>query len=108
MNDAFFQTPILNSPYHAPANHWELDGSGQPTSVVLPRRRQSALVSPIRKAEKVRGKAVQADFLVDEQGQEYNPTEVINGIRSALDSWRSASFRDWNSARSRMNNKICG
>ena len=80
MSDAFFDSPILNSPYAEPSKHWELDDAGQPTSVVLPRRRRSALVSPIPKAKKIRGKAVQADFLTDEGGQEYNPAEVINGI----------------------------
>ena len=29
--DAFFQRPILNSPYAYPSRHWELDASGQPT-----------------------------------------------------------------------------
>lgn len=95
MSEAFFQTPILNSPYRAPSRHWELDEQGQPTSVIIPRRRQSALVSPIPKAKKVRGKAVQADFLSDDDGQEYNPTEVINGVRSALESWRTLPESQW-------------
>ena len=95
MSDAFFQSPILNSPYEEPNKHWELDPNGQPTSVIVQRRRQSALVSPIPKAKKVRGKAVQADLLADESGQEYNPTEVINGIRSAVESWRTLPESQW-------------
>lgn len=31
MNPKFFEQPILNSPYEAPARHWELDEHGQPT-----------------------------------------------------------------------------
>ncbi len=85
MSEVFFQSPILNSPYERPSKHWELDDSGQPTSVIVPRRRQSALISPIPKAKKVRSKAIQGDLLSDESGQEYSPTEVINGIRSAVD-----------------------
>lgn len=50
---------------------------------------------PIPKAKKVRGKAVQADLLADEQGQEYNPTETINGIRSAVESWRNLPQAVW-------------
>lgn len=95
MSDAFFTSPILNTPYAEPDRHWELDEHGQPTSKVAHRRRQSALVSPIPKAKKVRGKAVQADFLADEAGQEYNPTEVINGIRSAVESWRRLPESQW-------------
>jgi hypothetical protein len=81
VSEAFFQSPILNSPYEEPARHWELDTNGQPTSVILPRRRPSALISPIPKPRKVRGKSLlQPDLLTDERGEEYNPTEVINGV----------------------------
>lgn len=95
MSEAFFNSPILNSPYEEPGRHWELDANGQPTSVIVPRRRTSALVSPIPKARKVRGKTAQVDFLADDEGQEYNPTEVINGIRSAVESWRRLPESQW-------------
>lgn len=69
MSEVFFQSPILNSPYEEPARHWELDASGQPTSVIVLRRRTSALVSPIPKPKKVRGKALgQTDFLAGDEG----------------------------------------
>lgn len=96
MSEAFFTSPILNSPYEEPSSHWELDDNGQPTTTVVRHRRKSALVSPIPKAKKVRGKvAVQPDLLADEMGQEYNPTEVINGIRSAVESWRQLPESQW-------------
>jgi type III restriction enzyme len=95
MSEVFFQSPILNSPYEEPERHWELDANGQPTSVIVHRRRQSALVSPIPKAKKVRGKAFQGDLLAGESGEEYNPTEVINGIRSAVESWRRLPESQW-------------
>ncbi|GEO01872.1 restriction endonuclease [Novosphingobium sediminis] len=95
MSTTFFESPILNSPYAEPSRHWELDEAGQPTSVIVPRRRTSALVSPIPKAKKVKGKSQQADFLADELGLEYNPTEVINGIRSAVESWRRLPESQW-------------
>ena len=92
MSSAFFDSPILNSPYEEPRRHWELDFNGQPTTEIVTRRRPSALVSPIPKAKKVRGKAlIQPDLLTDETGQEYNPTEVINGVRSAVDPVRYAN-----------------
>ncbi len=31
MTEQFFERPILNSPYHYPGRHWELDEDGQPT-----------------------------------------------------------------------------
>lgn len=96
MTQQFFDSPILNSPYEEPSRHWELDPSGQPTTVVISSRRTSALVSPIPKPRKTRGKAVaQADFLSGEEGQEYNPTETINGVRSAVDSWRRLPESQW-------------
>lgn len=95
MSTPFFESPILNSPYAEPTRHWELDAAGQPTSVIVPRRRTSALVSPIPKAKKVKGKSLQGDFLADDQGLEYNPTEVINGIRSAVESWRRLPESQW-------------
>jgi type III restriction enzyme len=96
LSSAFFESPILNSPYEEPRCHWELDPNGQPTTEIVARRRPSALVSPIPKPRKVRGKAlVQPDFLTDELGQEYNPTEVINGVRSAVESWRALPESQW-------------
>lgn len=95
MSEAFFRSPILNSPYEEPNRHWELDANGQPTNLVVARRRPSTLVSPIPKAKKVRGKAVQPDLLADDLGEQYNPTEVINGIRSAVESWRRLPESQW-------------
>ncbi|MBH0114370.1 DEAD/DEAH box helicase family protein [Novosphingobium sp. YJ-S2-02] len=96
MTETFFQSPILNSPYEEPDRHWDLDENGQPTSEIIHYRRKSALVSPIPKAKKVRGKTVQqGELLADDQGQEYNPTEVINGIRSAVESWRRLPESQW-------------
>ena len=46
MSPAFFDRPILNSPYDYPERHWELDESGQPTDRVIDRRRPAQYVSP--------------------------------------------------------------
>jgi type III restriction enzyme len=53
----FFASPILNSPYVEPSRHWRLDDGGQPTGIIEPTRRKSALVSPIPKPKKIKGKA---------------------------------------------------
>ena len=51
----FFSKPILNSPYDAPARHWELDEDRKPTGVVLDSRRPSRLVTAVPKAKKQGG-----------------------------------------------------
>jgi hypothetical protein len=46
------------------------------------------------------GKGSQADLYASADAvggeQEYNPTEVINGIRSAVESWRALPESQWN------------
>ena len=49
---AFFEQPILNSPYEYPSRHWELDASGQPTNRILPERRKVAFITPIPKPKR--------------------------------------------------------
>ena len=97
-SEAFFESPILNSPYAKPDRHWALGDGGQPTGVIEPGRRRSDLTTPIPKPRATRGKAAaaqQSDFLQDEGGQEYNPTETINGLRSAVESWRHLPESQW-------------
>ena len=52
---AFFEQPILNSPYGYPSRHWELDPSGQPTNRILHERRKVAFITPIPKPKKQKG-----------------------------------------------------
>ena len=97
-SEAFFESPILNSPYEVPDRHWQLGEGGQPTGIIEGGRRRSDLTTPIPKAKTARGKKVspeQEDFLKGEGGQEYNPTETINGIRSAVESWRNLPESQW-------------
>ena len=95
---AFFESPVLNSPYTMPERHWHLGETGQPTGIVNAGRRRSDLTTPIPKVRGARGRisaAGQEDFLEGEGGQEYNPTETINGIRSAVESWRALPESQW-------------
>lgn len=94
MSDRFFERPILNSPYEYPAQHWELDESGQPTNRILDSRRRSELITPVPKPKKRRKSKDQAEMVLDAGAglstadQEYNPTPIINEIRSYVKSWR--------------------
>ncbi|MDE0390402.1 MAG: DEAD/DEAH box helicase family protein [Rhodospirillales bacterium] len=95
-NEQFFDRPILNSPYEYPARHWELDQSGQPTNIILDRRRQVSFITPIPKPKK--GKAAQGQQALgfDEEAQrvatedqQYELAQTINSVRNAVDRWRA-------------------
>lgn len=95
MSDAFFEQPILNSPYAAPARHWELDADGQPTLQIIEERRRASFVTPIPKPKKRKGKKdTQGDLpLGDDTGlstakQLYESMSIINQIRGAVGLWR--------------------
>jgi type III restriction enzyme len=94
--DAFFASPVLNSPYAPPSQHWALDAQGQPTGTVVDGRRRSDLTTPIPKPKKKTGKAAaMEDLYADTAGDVYDPTETINGIRSAVESWRALPESQW-------------
>jgi len=104
MANPFFERPILNSPYGYPARHWELDKQGQPTQNIIERRRFAEFITPIPKPKK-RKSAAQQDIVFDEglglstAKQQYDPTPIINELRTYVDQWRSflitwPTFRD--------------
>ena len=94
MSNPFFEHPILNSPYHPPQRHWELDAQGQPTQQIIERRRRAEFITPIPKPKKRSGAAVQQALVFDEgkglstSEQQYDPTSIINEVRHQVDLWR--------------------
>lgn len=94
MTDEFFARPILNSPYQAPARHWELDSDGQPTNRIIDKRREADFISAVPKARRQRAGQSQTELvLADAQGlstaeQEYNKA-IINEIRQYVADWRN-------------------
>ena len=101
MDARFFTQPILNSPYEYPTRHWELDAQGQPTQQTIERRRRAEFITPIPKPKKQKAAAQEA-LLFDEgkglsnQEQAYDPTSIINELRSHVDRWRSLpNPNDW-------------
>ncbi|MCH8172821.1 MAG: DEAD/DEAH box helicase family protein, partial [Proteobacteria bacterium] len=103
--ERFFEKPILNSPYEEPLLHHALDEEGQPTNEPpVKGRRRSELITPVPKPRKRKQKAYrdQADLLrgragdISTEEQEYNPTPIINEIRSNVAAWKSLpSPNDW-------------
>ena len=94
LSNAFFDRPILNSPYEYPIRHWELDETGQPTQKIIESRRGAKFVTPIPKPKK-RKAATQKGFVFDEgkglstAEQQYDPTSIINEVRGSIDAWRA-------------------
>lgn len=95
MTNAFFDHPILNSPYEHPARHWELD-HGQPTQQIIEKRRPAEYIAPVPKPKKRKGQAEQTSLLLDDdkglstQEQEYQKTAaVINAVRLEVGKWRA-------------------
>lgn len=95
-DNAFFQRPILNSPYEYPRRHWELDGNGQPTQKIIETRRSAEFITPIPKTRRQQNAvAEQAPLLFNEgrdlttEDQQYDHHAVINGVRAEVDRWRA-------------------
>lgn len=95
MTEQFFERPILNSPYAYPGRHWELDAEGQPTQRIIETRRRSDLITPVPKPKKRRRIRGQAQMMFEDEAgltseeQEYNPTPIINEIRTYVETWRN-------------------
>ena len=96
MSDAFFEKPILNSPYECPTRHWELDAHGQPTQQILERRRRAEFITPIPKPRKRKAASPEQEQIIYDEGkglstkeQQYDPTSIINQLRQQVDQWRS-------------------
>lgn len=102
--NAFYEHPILNSPYEYPLRHWELDKDGQPTQKLLEMRRPADFVTPIPQPKKTKGKAAQEaqeDLLFGEvkeistEDQKYLLAETINTMRRLVERWRALPEQDW-------------
>jgi type III restriction enzyme len=105
MVGTFYEQPILNSPYKEPALHHALDADGQPTdNPPIQGRRRSELITPVPKPKKVRKQEslgqtkmqLYSDDGISSDEQEYNPTPIINEIRSYVSEWRKLPNQaDW-------------
>ena len=101
MSNAFFEHPILNSPYAYPARHWALDEQGQPTQRIVDSRRRAEFITPIPKPRKRRSTGQQASLIFDEgaglssEAQQYDHTATINAVRAEVDKWRALPEIQW-------------
>ena len=82
---SFYERPILNSPYAAPALHHPLDDNGQPLDGdPLKGRRSSRFIVPVPASRK-KASAAQASLDLES----YAPNAKVNEIRGYVDAWRS-------------------
>ena len=102
MENAFFEHPVLNSPYEYPKRHWELDRDGQPTHKINETRRKARFITPIPKPRKQKGSADQQEMDFNEGSglspdkQEYDLISIINEVRGHVDRWRELKDTyDW-------------
>jgi type III restriction enzyme len=100
VTDHFFEKPILNSPYEEPRRHWELDKDGQPTQLIVDRRRASELITPIPRARRQQGGDQESlalgDATISTSSQQYAHTAIINGVRDEVEKWRRIpNPNDW-------------
>ena len=105
MTGTFYEQPILNSPYAEPSRHHSLDKDGQPTDEPpVSGRRRSELITPVPRPRKRRKKGdpkqttmrLQSNDGISSEDQEYNPTPIINEIRSRVADWRRLPGQaDW-------------
>lgn len=101
MENRFFEHPILNSPYDYPSQHWELDDQGQPTQQIITQRRKAEFITPIPKPKKrKKQQGIQQNLFASHEhtseGQQYDPTPIINKLRETVDKWRDLpDQKDW-------------
>ncbi len=82
---SFYERPILNSPYSAPALHHPLDDNGQPLEgEPNAGRRPSKFIVPVPASRK-KPSAGQASLDLET----YTENALINEIRGYVDRWRS-------------------
>ena len=97
--DEFFLKPILNSPYEYPGLTGNWTRPDSPTNRILDQRRSVSLITPIPAARKQRAQRQlvfdKAAEKLDTDGQQYDPTPVINDLRRIVDAWRELPANQW-------------
>lgn len=96
----FFDSPVLNSPYHIPQRHWELGPEGRPTDRILQARRSSELLTVLPATSTTSARA-QTSMIFDDAlstaTTDMSPSKIVNELRQELAVWRQlANPAQWN------------
>lgn len=99
--NAFFEHPILNSPYEYPSRHWELAKDRQPTQKILSFRRAADFITPIPTPKSRKQKVEQGNLMADATAQAISTKEqeyhkaIINEVRNHVAAWRALPQSQW-------------
>jgi type III restriction enzyme len=92
VDQRFFSSPILNSPYAVPQEHWELQEDGLPTQRVLAGRRPVRFLTPIPKPKKQSSKQIALTLHELPTGkQQLELGGRIEELRQEIAKWRARS-----------------
>ncbi|MBB1492903.1 DEAD/DEAH box helicase family protein [Paracoccus sp. MC1854] len=97
---SFFDSPVLNSPYHPPPRHWELDTGGRPTDRIVEARRSSELMTALP-ATSATSARTQTSMLFEDTlstaTTDMSPSKIVNELRQELAAWRQQTNpAQWN------------
>ncbi len=83
------ENPVINAPYAAPVQHFEMGANGTPTGTIIEGRRPSESFIPVPLSRK--GAKAQASFdFTDGERREEN--SLINDIRREVELWRARNY----------------
>ena len=82
------QQPIINSPFHPPQYHWDLDTSAKALDHVLDGRRPSQDIPPVAGNKKIQGRI----GLPGQFGAVWEPLKLVNNIREKVREWQEAGY----------------
>ena len=82
------EQPIINSPFHFPQYHWDLDTSAKALDHVLDGRRLSQDIPPVAGNKKMQGRI----GLAGQFGAVWEPLKLVNDIRDRVLEWQKANY----------------
>ena len=86
-NDPVSQS-IINSPFHPPEYHWNVDSSTKAYAPAEDGRRQAQNIPPVAGSRKLRGHRAMPGQL----GVTWTPLKLVNDIRKAVLEWQGAGY----------------
>ena len=84
------EQPIINSPFHPPQYHWDLDTSAKALDHVLDGRRSSQDIPPVAGNKKMQGRI----GLPGQMGAVWEPLKLVNDIRERVLEWQKTNYKD--------------
>ena len=85
------EQPIINSPFHPPQYHWDLDTSAKALPNSLPGRRISQDIPPVAGNKKMQGRI--SLLLPGQYGAVWKPLELVNDIRERVLEWKKKNYQ---------------